>query len=95
MDRLGCLRLFVIAVAAGEIAVMIALFDLALAEIAPSAPRTPLGVVKVVALIFGCLAVPTAAAAYAYLANSARSVWRALLALVALPIILASLLALR
>jgi hypothetical protein len=74
---------------------MIALFDFVLAGIVPSSPHNPLGIAKVIALIFGCLAVPTAAAAHAYLANSARAVLVALLALIVYPVILLSLLALR
>ena len=89
------LRLFVIALAAGEIAVMIALFDLSLAEVVPSTPTQPLGIAKVVTLIAGCLVVPTAAAAHAYLADSGRSVRIALIAVIAHPIILVSFLALR
>ena len=95
LDRVGCLRVFVIAVAAGEIAVMIMLFDLALAEVVPTTRGGPVGRLKVIGLIFGCLAVPTAAAAGAYLANSTRGALLSLLAVIAHPIILITLLTLR
>jgi hypothetical protein len=95
LDRLGCFRVIVVALAAGEIAVMVALFDLALAEVVPSTPGNALGIAKVIALIAGCLVIPTAAAAHAYLARTGRSVWVALGALVVHPIVLVSLLALR
>ena len=95
MDALGCFRTFVIAIAAGEIAVMVALFDLALAEVVPTRPSHTWGSTRVLLLIVGCLVVPTAAAAQAHLAKTARVVWVALGALIVHPIVLVSFLALR
>ena len=85
MEKAGCSKLFVIAIAAGEIAAFIAMFDLVVGMSVERTAGTTIGNLKVVLLIAACLTLPTAAGAHAYLAETQKGVVVALATLIVFP----------